>query len=122
MFFSFYEYSKYKYNPEYNEVITINEKFNLNNRYHATYFKEFIFYNTISLLLKNLLIISLIFYILCFSLIINKSDIITTDVKKIEFSKISLHGIYFLIALTFLYFISFEFITPFLKNKLEMLR
>ena len=122
MLFSFYEYSKYKYNPEYNEVIKIDEKYNLNNRYHTTYFKDFILSNTISILLKNLLMISIIFFIICYSLLINKSDMMTIDVKNIEFSKIGIHGIYFLIALTFLYLISFESIIPILENKLDGMR
>lgn len=122
MLSSLYEYSKYKYNPEYNEVLKIDEKFNLDNRYHAIYFKQFILSNTVSQLLKHLLFISIVIYIFCYSLIINKSDTMTTDVKNIEFTKVSIHGIYLLIALTFLYLISLEFIIPLLENKLGTMR
>ncbi len=122
LFFSFYEYSKNKYIPDYNSIIKIDDNFNLENRYHKVFFKNFIFTNTISLLLQNLFIVSLIFYIYCFSLVINKTLMLNIDIKTINFLKIGLHGLYFLIALTILYILSFEFFIPSLEKKIDFMK
>lgn len=120
--FSFFEYSKNIYIPDYDTILKIDENFNLENRYHQIYLKPFIFNNTISLLLKNLFIISIIFYLYCFSIVINKSDLLTVDNKTIKFLKIALHGLYFLIMLTILYILSLEIFIPSLDKKIDLMK
>lgn len=120
--FAFYDYSTKKITPEYKDNILDNKKIDVDNRCHIKYFKTFIVNKTVSLILKNLLFITLIFFIICYSHVITKSDLITSDTQGIDFSQIVSLGLYILIALTALYIISQEIFIPTVDNKLEWVK
>ncbi len=120
---SFYQYNINKFLPVYREGVSIIEKDkNITNRYLTIYMKDFIINNTLLLFLKNLFFVTLTFICLCFSLVINRSDLITNDGKKIYFNQIIVQGLYILLFLTILYYFSLDFLIPRFENKLESMR
>lgn len=119
---SFYEFYQNKFEPEYYENYTILDKDQISDLYHTNFRSSFLFNFTIVNFFKNLFFITLLFFSLCFSFVISRSDLITSDGRSIIFAQIVSTGLYILIFLTGVYFVSIEFLVPYSENKLEWIR
>lgn len=93
-----------------------------NVEYHKIFFARYFINNTILILLKNLLFITLVFITFCYSLIIGKEDMITKDASKLHFYQVISRGLYIIIVLTVIYIFSTEIVIPSLENELEALK
>ncbi len=122
MILSFYQFSKHSIQPQYEENVYMLANNNLQNRYHSIYNISFIINNTLFLFFNNLFVISLIFFSFCYSLIIKKGDLITSDGKTISFAQIVSRGLYILIGLTIIYFFALEFFIPVIEKRLEWMK
>ncbi len=90
--------------------------------YNKIFFNNYLINNTILLFLKNLLLITLIFIVFCYSLVIGKDDTITKDGSKIHFYQIISRGLYIIIVLNFIYILTTEILIPKLENDLEIFK
>lgn len=90
--------------------------------YNRVFFNNYLVNNTILIFFKNLLLMTLIFIVFCYSLVIGKDDIITKDGSTIHFYLIISRGLYIIVILNVIYILTSEILIPKLENDLEILR
>jgi len=93
-----------------------------NLEYHIIFFYNYFITNTLLILLKNLLFITLLFIVFCYSIVINKGDTITKTGSALHFYQIVSRGLYIVVFLTCFFIFSTEILIPMLESSLETLK
>ncbi len=109
---AFFQYSRNNFNPRFDKNAKFITDKNITERCHKKFMASYIFNTTVSLFLKNIFLVSLIFFCFNYSLVITRGDLITTDGKNIMFPDIVRQGLYILAFLTVCYYLSIDIILP----------
>ncbi|OHD12243.1 MAG: hypothetical protein A2086_03505 [Spirochaetes bacterium GWD1_27_9] len=89
---------------------------------HPQFYFDFVRNNSLLLFFQNLFLITLIYFSFCYSIIINREDLIVKGGINLTFAQIVSRGLYILIFLTLLFIVGMEFTIPYLENKIENMR
>jgi hypothetical protein len=90
--------------------------------YHARYFSDYMFNNSIFIFFKYFFMATLVCYAVCYSLALNENIIPVKSSGKIIFYDVIKRGLVLLVLLTFVFFLGQEFVIPSAQNKLEILK
>jgi hypothetical protein len=105
-------FSKNSFTPSFVEKAKFIMDKNIMERCHKKFMISYIMNYSLIFYIRNIFLVSLIFFCFNYSLVVNKGDLITADGKNIMFYEIVRHGLYILIFLTVVYYICFDFILP----------
>ena len=94
----------------------------VSNDYNTQFYYSYIVNNTILFVFNNLTFYAISCFIILYSMIIRRDDLINKENTKVLFSDIIISGIYVLILLTLLLFLGEEFIIPQKYQKLHSIK
>ncbi len=90
--------------------------------YNIQFYIDYILNNSILFIFNNLVIYAASFFMIMYSMIIKREDLINKENKKVLFSDIISSGLYILIILTLLLFLGQEFLVPKAYDKLAAIK